>query len=203
MLQQLDIRLGKDAWQLYQVRGNDERFNSFREKIFLRDDFQCQFCGFQSEIHMSIVNFDHNYRNNSMNNLLTACPLCMQVQFLEMIGKSLNTGGTVIYMPELSQAQLNASCHALFCAIANSGEHAKVAQDIYNSLKLRSKLVEKNLGKGLSDPSMLGQMLIDTPLDHPEYVFKETMTNLRILPTLDAFAVQIREWSQTALTNLV
>lgn len=203
MLQKLDIRLGKDAWQLYQVRQNDKAFSSFREKIMRRDESQCQFCGFRSEIYMSTINVDHNYHNNSMSNMVTACPLCMQVQFIEMIGRSVNTGGSVIYLPEISQAQLNATCHTLFCAIANSGEHAKVSQDIYNSLKLRSKEVEKSLGKGLSDPAMLGQMLIDTPLDHPEYVFTETMGNLRILPTLDAFAVQIREWSQTALTNLV
>jgi hypothetical protein len=50
---------------------------------------------------------------------------------------------------------------------------------------------------------MLGQMLIDTPLDHPDFVFKETMQNLRVLPLLDAFATQIKEWSQSALTNLV
>lgn len=203
MLQGLNLRLGKDAWKLYQVRRNDERFAGIKEKVFHRDSNQCQFCGFQSDIYMSVVNLDHNYRNNLMSNMITACPLCTQVQFIEMIGKSNDTGGVIIYLPEISQAQLNASCHTLFCAIANSGEHAKLAQEIYNSFKLRSKHVEKSLGKGLSDPSMLGQMLIDTPLDHPDFVYKETMQNLRVLPLLDAFATQIKEWSQSALTNLV
>ena len=203
MFEQLTVRLGKEAWQLYQIRSHDERFEPLKQKVLMRDADRCRFCGFASDVHMQVVNLNHNYRQNQMDNLVTACPFCMQVQFIEMIGLSSDTGGTVIYFPEMTQSELNATCHVLFCAIANSGDQAELAQNVYNSLRLRSKYVEQSIGKGLSDPAMLGQMLIDTPLDHPDYVFEEAMANLRILPSIDAFSEQIRDWSQSAMNKLI
>tara|TARA_Y200000002_G_C22688659_1_gene667134 strand:+ start:13218 stop:13829 length:612 start_codon:yes stop_codon:yes gene_type:complete len=199
----LKIILGKEAWQLYQIREKDERFLPYKESILSRDGDQCQFCGFKSDIYMNVVNVNHNYKDNKKDNLVTACPFCTQVHFLEMIGLSQNTGGTMIYLPEMSQSELNAFSHVLFCAIANSGDKAQIAQETYNSLKLRSKYVEQEVGKGLSDPAMLGQMLVDTPLDHSDYVFEETMRDLRVLPKLDAFSEQIKNWSQSAMEDLL
>jgi len=203
MFEQLKVRLGKEAWQLYQIRSHDERFDSLKQKILVRDEDRCRFCGFSSDVHMKVINVDHNYRNNAKDNLVTACPFCAQVQFIEMIGKSMDSGGTVIYFPEMTQSELNATCHVIFCAIANSGEQAELSQSVYNSMRLRAKYVEQSVGKGLSDPAMLGQMLIDTPLDHPDYVCEETMANLRILPSIDAFSEQIRDWSQSAMNKLI
>ena len=90
MFEQLTVRLGKEAWQLHQIRSHDERFEPLRQKVLTRDSDRCRFCGFASDVHMQVVNIDHNYRHNQLRNLATACPFCMQVQFVEMIG--LSTG---------------------------------------------------------------------------------------------------------------
>ena len=203
MSMDLELRLGEGAWHLFQIRANDERFESFKAKVHARDENQCQFCGFRSSVHMRVLNANHNYKDNREQNMITACPFCAQVHFLEMIGMADKTGGTMIYFPEMSQVEINALCHVAFCAIANSGEHAQSCQNLYNSLKLRSKYVEEHVGKGLSAPSMLGQMLIDTPLDHKEYVYEEVTRDLRVLPALDAFASYISDWSEAAMHDLI
>ena len=119
-------------------------------------DHTCQFCGFKDKI-IQVVNIDGNYKNNKRSNLTLACPFCAQCFFLEMIGKVANTGATLIYYPEKSQAELNGLCHAPFCAIYNGTKYAESAQSLYNELKLRSKTIEENYGKGLSNPSFMGK----------------------------------------------
>ena len=56
---------------------------------------------------MEVINLDGNYKNNKVTNMVLACPLCAQCFFLEMIGKVANTGAILIYLPEISQEDLN------------------------------------------------------------------------------------------------
>ena len=190
------------AWAYFAKRNADARFASFQKSVEHECDHTCQFCGFKDKNHMQVINIDGNYKNNKRSNLTLACPLCAQCFFLEMIGKISNTGATLIYYPEKSQSELNGLCHALFCAIYNGTKYAESAQSIYNELKLRSKTIEENYGKGLSNPSFMGQMIIDTPIENKAALSKKILSEIRVLPNINLFQTCVQSWSQTALKGM-
>lgn len=199
-MNKLSLRLGEGAWNLYAKRQADSGFETFSKSVFERDNNHCHFCGFSSSIHMMVINLDHDYSNNKMSNLVTVCPFCQQCLFLEACGKLQLGGGTVIYLPEMSQEQLNALCHVLFAAIINGSVHARVADTYLQSLKLRASYVEKTYGKNMSNPAFLGQMIVDTPGLKREDVEKHILQNLKVLPSLELFQDRVVAWAKETIS---
>lgn len=157
----LSLHVVPGAWRLFIVRKADKEFAKFSEQVWERDDYTCQFCGFQARQYQEVINIDNDYRNNRLSNMVTACCFCAQCFFLEAVGKGEYGGGTLIYLPEISQSDLSGLCHVLFCAIANATDYRVDAQNVYRNLKLRSKVVEEKLGEGMSNPGLVGQLLIN------------------------------------------
>ena len=90
---------------------------------------------------------------------------------------------------------------SLFCAIANATIHERTAQDIYNTLKLRSNPVELAYGESRSDPKIFGEMVINTPIDRINEISQEVLKDLRLLPNLNKFKQQIQDWSRDAAAS--
>jgi intracellular multiplication protein IcmJ len=199
-MSKLSLRLGEGAWNLYAKRQTDPKFKEFSASIHKRDNNHCYFCGFSSNIHMMVVNLDHDYTNNKMSNLVTACPFCQQCLFLEACGKLQPGGGTMVYLPDISQEQLNASCHVLYASIVNGSTHARVADTYLQSLKLRAPYVEKAFGKNMSIPSFMGQMIIDTPGIDRQEVEQNMLQKVRVLPSLEKFEDAIVGWAKSAVS---
>lgn len=197
MAYSLSLSAKPGTWRLFAARKADPAFLTFSERVWERDNYACKFCGFQARLHQEVVNIDQDYRNNKLSNLITACCFCTQCLFLEEVGKNEYGGGTIIYLPEVSQTELNGLCHVLFCAIANATNYRANAQSIYRSLKLRAQPVEEQLGEGMSNPASLGQLLIETNTQ-TEAVLKD----LRLLPSRSKFNRQIEDWAQAALEEL-
>lgn len=197
-MNELKVSIGGAAWRQYSDRLSDPAFEKFTKAVFERDNYRCQYCSFSASVGMCVVNRDHDYSNNRMSNLITACPFCQQALFIEAAGKLQSGGGTMIYLPEMSQAQLNALAHVFYAAIINGSSHAKIADNYIQSLKLRSTMVEKLYGKGMSSPSFMGQMLIDTPVSDIAVRTEKILTNVRLLPAMDKFEKQITQWAQSA-----
>ena len=200
----LEIRLlaTESNWRLFMTRKNDPAFKKFAERALKRDRYTCQYCGFQAQQLQEVINVDANYRNNRLENLVTACDFCAQCFFLEAVGKSDFGGGTFIYLPEISQTELNALCHVLFTVMASGNTTDDVnAKNTYRSLRLRSQVVEQELGEGLSSPSLYGHLLIDSQADplHKRSVNKELSTMLRLLPDITRFTVHLETWLLDAL----
>lgn len=191
-----------DTWRLFSVRKNDPSFMAFAKQIFERDQYTCQFCGFQAMQYQEVINLDQNYRNNKLANLVTACCFCAECFFLESIGKDDYGGGGLIYLPEMSQNDLNGFCHVLFCAMFNATAYRSDAQNIYRGLKLRSQIVEKQLGEGMSDPALLGRMLIDAPEKQRLEMTDKVLSPLRLLPSYTKFSKQVEDWAKAALDEL-
>lgn len=197
---QIKLMATPGSWRLYSSRKVDERFKAFEQKVFRRDRYTCQFCGFQARLFQEIINLDSNYTNNKPTNLVTACCFCAQCFFLESVGVGGYGGGTLIYLPELSQAQLNSLCHVLFCAITNDTGYKSSAQNIYRAFKFRSQIVEEKFGEGTSDPAIFGQLIIDSAIDEQsrEKIFK----NICLLPSRAKFRKQIEQWAASALQEI-
>lgn len=198
---QLKLIASPGAWRLYSARKLDERFKAFELKVFQRDAYTCQFCGFQAKLFQEVVNLDHDFTNNHLSNLATACCFCTQCFFLESVGVGGYGGGSLIYLPELSQMELHSLCHVLFCAITNDTGYKTSAQNIYRSFKGRSQVVEDKLGEGTSDPAILGQLIIDSGISEEET--KSLFTNIRLLPSRAKFRKQIEKWAASALEEVI
>ncbi|MCX7118033.1 MAG: type IVB secretion system protein IcmJDotN [Legionellales bacterium] len=199
---QLKLIATPGAWRMYSSRKADPKFRSFEQKVFQRDRFTCQFCGFQARLYQDIVNLDGNYANNQLANLVTACCFCSQCFFLESVGVGGYGGGTLVYLPELTQAEVNSLCHVLFCAITNDTGYKNSAQTIYRSFKVRSQTVEEKFGEGTSDPSIFGHLLIDSGPISDESL-DQLFNNIRLLPSRAKFRKQIEQWAASALEEVV
>lgn len=189
------------SWRLYSSRKVDDRFKVFERKIFQRDRYTCQFCGFQARLFQEVINLDGDYTNNKLTNLVTSCCFCAQCFFIESVGVGGYGGGTLVYVPELSQAELNSLCHVLFCAITNDTGYKSSAQNIYRSFKFRSQLVEDKFGEGTSDPAIFGQLMIDTGISSEEQR-SQLFKHICLLPSRAKFRKQIEQWAASALQEI-
>lgn len=203
---QIQLSASENNWRLFMTRKGDEAFATFAKRVFVRDGYVCQYCGFKAEKFQEVINKDSNYRNNKLSNLATACIFCTQCFFLEAVGKSDFGGGTLIYLPEMSQVDLNALCHVLF-SMMSSGNSAEdlTAKNTYRSLRLRSQVIEQDLAEGLSNPSLYGHLLIDAHIDPKQKhaVNKELSTKIRLLPDISRFTRQLEFWLIDALKDMI
>lgn len=200
-LPRIHLKASAGAWRLYSARQADPRFKAFEKKVFQRDHYTCQFCGFQAQSFQEVVNLDGNYTHNKLSNLVTACCFCAQCFFIESVGVGGYGGGTLIYLPELSQVELNSLCHVLFCAITNDTGYKSTAQSIYRGFKFRSQPVEEKFGEGTSDPAIFGRLLIDSghaDVEKSDEIFRD----IRLLPSRAKFRRQIEHWAAGALDEM-
>lgn len=191
------------AWRIFSARKGDKLFRAFAQKVYQRDNFTCQFCGFQAKEYQEVVNLNHDYRDNKLSNLVTACCFCAQCLFIESIGVEEYGGGTLICLPEIGQGQLNAFCHVLFCAITNDTGYKSSAQTIYRTFKFRSQMVEDKYGEGSSDPAAFAQLLLNAGVDADyKKIEGAILKNICLLPSMSKFRKQIERWAATALEEL-
>lgn len=153
---ELKLIASPGSWRLYSARKIDERFKSYEQKIFQRDRYTCQFCGFQARLYQDIVNLDGDYTNNRLSNLVTACCFCAQCFFVESVGVGGYGGGTLIYLPELTQAELNSLCHVLFALLPMIPDTNPVHRIFIEALNFARKLLKKNLVKAQVTLQYLG-----------------------------------------------
>jgi intracellular multiplication protein IcmJ len=201
MLNNLELSATPGAWRTFMSRKNASAFRPIAQQVLERDHHTCQYCGFQAQEYQEVVNQDGNFRNIKLPNLVTACCFCAQCFFLEAVGKNDYGGGTIIYLPQIAQSSLNGLCHVLFCAMTNATTYRAEAESIYRSLKLRSQPVEEKLGEGMSNPAILGQVLIDARTSNNPGA-ATLLQPLRLLPSYTLFQKQIETWAATALNQL-
>lgn len=197
----LELRASADAWRLFSARKVDVNFSSYQQKVFDRDHYKCQFCGFQAHSFQEVVNIDGNFRNNKIDNMATACVFCTQCFFLESIGVGGFGGGIIIYFPELTQNKINSICHVLFCAISNNSAYKTIAQNIYLNFKLRSAVIESKFGAGSTEPANFGHLLIDNK-QYGQEKLTQLLQGIRLLPSRAKFRTQIETWASKAITNI-
>lgn len=197
----LSCEIGR--WQAFHRRRTHKNYAELSKRVWARDRYTCQFCGFQAKDFQEVINLDQDYKNNKLENCVTSCIFCAQCHFIESVGKSDFGGGTIVYLPELTQAEVNSMCHVLFCAMINDTSYRLSAQTIYRSLKFRSQIVEDVFGEGTSQPSMFGQLLIDYRENggNDEHVYN-WMCKLRLLPSRGKFKKQIQRWAEAALDEM-
>jgi intracellular multiplication protein IcmJ len=200
-MHKLELAVNLTGWRIYMRRREDKAFLPVAKRIYERDNYTCQYCGFQAKEYQEIINLDGNYTNNKTSNMVTACCFCSQCFFLETIGLDEMGGGQLIFAPEMLQADVNSFCHVLFCAMGNGTGYQESAQAVYRGLKFRSQIIENKFGPGTSNPATFGQMILEYKFNNPEETV-DILKDIRLLPSYTKFKVQLDAWAAAALEEL-
>ncbi len=203
-MQPLSLAVNPEGWRAFVRRREDKAFQPVQERVFRRDTFTCQYCGFQARQFQQVVNLDGNYANNRLGNLITACCFCSQCLFLESIDLEGVGGGQLIYLPEMTQADLNSFCHVLFCALGNGTGYQESAESIYRDMKFRSQPVENRFGAGSSQPAAFGQMVLEYRYSQAGQAadLERVLADFRLLPSHTKFRVQLEAWAADAVEEI-
>lgn len=202
MMYPLQLSINPEGWRLFMSRKTNKTFQKLQGNIFERDRYSCQFCGFQAHDYQEVVNLDNNYRHNTLSNMVTACCFCAQCFFIENIGLGDFGGGKLIYLPEMTQVELNSFCHVIFCAMTNGTNYRDTAQSIYRSLKFRMQPIEDKYGVGASNPNVFSQLLIEYEGEEKATVIEKSMESFRLLPSYAKFKKQLDRWAEAAAEEL-
>lgn len=146
------------------------------ETVWRDDDFICRFCGFRAEKYQRIV---YGSWIGHKRPALTACIFCEQCFTLETVG--VTSSGYLVWLPELSQAELNHLCRAIYLALGQEDVLlAGRAQTALDALMSRRSEAKKRLGS--DEPLLLGTALLEN-LSSAEYEARgQRLEGIRLLP---------------------
>jgi intracellular multiplication protein IcmJ len=162
------------------------------------------------EIH----NIDGDHTNNTQENLVPACELCHSPFHLDIVSRKWPSDpGKIIFLPEMTQTELNNLLQAIFYSMAMQRMNPSVAPEqlsdiqdqsllnghtVYFNLIKRAELVERN-GAGevvrpqLSSPLVMARVLSD--MDDETYARRDVLlSGCRYLPPMDYFLDQAAKW---------
>lgn len=183
------------------ARKSNPKFLHFAKKVFARDNHTCRYCGFQCDKFQEVVNIDQNYRHNTLRNMATACEFCAQCFFLDSVGLDGKSDATLIYLPEITQADLNHFCRALFSGLLKDSPYKGKLQTAYLSLSDRADIVDKVFGKNAKNPVTFGQSLIDSHLTNNQ-LKHPLLSHLRLLPVRKFYKEQAEHWKKTVFAQI-
>ncbi len=128
-----------------------------KQKVLERDSHTCRFCGFKSQKYQEVRALDGNPDNTKLDNLATSCIFCNQCFDLEKT--SLMRSGVLIWLPEMSQAELHHTARAIYVARISQGSMAETAKAAYKTLIDRREVTKERLGT--DDPYILATVMRD------------------------------------------
>ncbi len=190
-------------WPRFKSRRSNEVFKRLESQILARDVNTCRYCGFSSDKYQVVVNINQDYSpgQSKLDNMATACIFCAQCMFLDGIGHENNWGGTLIYLPEISQSDLNHFTRVLFASMLRDAPYKGKLQTAYLSLKDRESIVDEVFGPKSSDPYIFGQALIDSNLSEDQ-LKHPMMLQLKLLPDRKCFTQEVNYWKATVFDQI-
>ncbi|MES2728821.1 MAG: type IVB secretion system protein IcmJDotN [Pseudomonadota bacterium] len=115
-----------------------------RREVLKRDDHACQCCGFRSEKYQEILHINQDTRDTRLDNLATTCQFCHQCFAVDKVAQMRS--GVLIWLPELTQTELNHLSRALYVARISQGPMADTSRKILDMLMTRREDVRRRLG---------------------------------------------------------
>ncbi len=148
------------------------------ETVLTRDDQCCGFCGFRAARYQDIECLGDDPSDPDPDNWVTICLFCQQCRHLETVAEMRS--GSLIWLPELGQAELHAVCRAIYIARITSGPMADAARVALDALMLRREGAKARLGS--DEPGVLAAVMQDLLEDHEYADSAEKLDGIRLLP---------------------
>lgn len=149
-----------------------------KEKIFERDDYTCQCCGFQSKKYQEVHFKNSNKADLRESNLATVCIFCYQCFNIQDVPQMRS--GALIWLPEISQMKLHHMARAIYVARISQGPMADAARKTLDILMKRREEAKKRLQT--DDPYILSLILQDYLSDKSYHMRKKKLEGVRLFP---------------------
>ena len=166
----LGVRLTSGA-----EKASPSQQKSLVEKAQKRDDFSCRFCGFQAKQYQRAI----PWAGVSDPPLVTVCTFCEQCLNLERAG--VVGAGLLLWLPEISQADLNHLVRAIYVARIEKGPVADLATRALDALTVRRAEAKKRLGS--DDPLLLATIMHESLNDEETKDAVTKLDGIRLLPS--------------------
>lgn len=141
------------------------------EKVLKSDDYTCRFCGFRSTQFQRVVAFEKKF--------VTSCSFCEEVLFLARAG--MMSTGILIWLPEISQAELHHIARAIYVAMEDKGsDMAKAAERAMDALLARRTEAKKRIGT--EDPLLLSTLFHENLTEDERKTAVAKLDGIRLFP---------------------
>lgn len=190
----LTLQAHNNNWERFNQRRQRPAYKKVRDKILHRDNFTCRFCQLRSD-DLEVINYDGYYSNNVDKNLICACILCARCTLLDAYPLDYTGNDRIIYLPELSQEQLNQLCQVIFCKLQSSGEAAYNAKMLLAQLQDRADWLDQRTDCKLSHPAIFVHYLQNQKRD------LALVNRLRWLPDPQDYQAQAKHWQTLLFEN--
>ncbi|HFH4314350.1 HNH endonuclease signature motif containing protein [Pseudomonas aeruginosa] len=196
----------------------DKSAGELRKQVIEQGRFgrRCYFCDFAfgTTDSFDIHNLDGDHTNNDLENLVPVCELCHTPFHLDTVSKKWPSDpGKIVFLPELTQVQLNNLLQVIFYCMAMQSAAVVVGPEqvgsstgeafnphtVYRRITDRAHQVEMNpkgetVRKGLSDPLVCSRLLLD--MSDEEYGQRGALLGgCRYVPGADYFIQQAGMWN--------
>lgn len=128
-----------------------------KQKIFERDGFSCQCCGFTSKKYQEILHLNADPQDFRESNLATSCIFCHQCFNFEKVSDMRS--GVLIWLPEIEQDELHHIARAIYVARISQGPVAEAARKALDIIMSRREEVKNRIST--DDPYILTTVLRD------------------------------------------
>ncbi|NJL27640.1 MAG: type IV secretion protein DotN [Thermoanaerobaculia bacterium] len=113
-----------------------------RAAVLRRDVETCQLCGFRSLKYQTVLGSPGG--RDDIDGVFTSCTFCEQVMHADLV--PAQRSGVLLWLPEISQAQLNRSMHDLYALRITQGDRAQRARALLDRLMARRNTAEERFG---------------------------------------------------------
>jgi intracellular multiplication protein IcmJ len=152
------------------------------QQTFEKDSYTCGYCGFQSKQFQKAIPHDWAVNDPRDSAMVTACIFCEQCFALETVGPMAS--GTLVWLPEISQASLN---HIMRAIYASRAQMDVAPESIKNCADRAFEILFNRRGEakrriGTDDPMVLGAALLEN-VDEAVYEKRgEKLDGVRLMP---------------------
>jgi intracellular multiplication protein IcmJ len=164
-----------------------------RKKVLERDQRKCRFCGFAEVAYPECHHLDDDHMNNTMENLVTACPWCHQYNHIGLAG--IMGTAQMAWIPGVPPRNIHHMMRAIlvcksWAKTARSAQEQGIAKSMKNGIDaleaaLNNRVTMAKQKFGTSNPVYMADALILLEKDSPEKYAKrsELLDGLIMLPT--------------------
>ena len=149
-----------------------------RLQVQERDGYCCRYCGFHSKQYQRVRPIDGNPANTTLDNWATACVFCDQCFDLENVAAMRS--GTLIWLPEIEQADLHHIARAIYVARITQGPLAEGARKAYDVLMNRRNAARERIHT--DDPFIMATVMKDYISKKHYKTAADKLEGIRLLP---------------------